>query len=262
MQMRLPEARAALEQALEGAVLNDDRIAQRRVGANLGLIDKASGDYASAEARWRRALDLSIEQREWLSAHSNLNNLGNLLRHQRRYDECEPVALEALRLCRQHSLDSCRPFALIGLAQLQAARGRHDSAREYLELLAACDPATVERAVEAGAEQLRAEMALDAGALDAAGAHIVRALEISQRHDDAANRTESLALHARCLWARGDCRSAEALWRTLHGSASTHASLRDEIAAHLQTRGLRLDAESAPVDTALLVETLLAARPR
>jgi tetratricopeptide (TPR) repeat protein len=257
MQMRLTEARSALEQALSGAVSSDDLRGQRRFEGNLGLIDKALGNYASAEARWRRALDLAITQQEWTSALSYLNNLANLLRHQGRLDECEPIALEALRLCHQHGLDAIRPFALIGLALLQSAKGNRSAAREYLDLLDACDPSTLEGAVQAGAAQLRASIALEEDAHDEAHRHIVHALQICQRHDDAANRAEALEIHGRWLWARGQRSDAEALWRALLKAPSTHASLRDQLAARLQAHGLAADVEGPTVDLAVVVEKLL-----
>jgi DNA-binding SARP family transcriptional activator/tetratricopeptide (TPR) repeat protein len=260
MQMRLTEARSALEQALSGAVASDDLRGQRRFAGNLGLIDKALGDYASAETRWRRALDLAISQQEWPSALSMLNNLANLLRHQGRLDECEPMALEALRLCHRHGLDAIRPFALIGLALLQSAKGNRNAAREYLDLLEACDPATLEGAVQAGAAQLRASMALEEDSYDEARRHIVQSLQVCQRHDDAANRAEALEIHGRWLWARGHHDDAEALWRSLLRASSTHASLRDQLAARLQAHGLAANAEGPIVDLAVVVERLLIGR--
>jgi DNA-binding SARP family transcriptional activator/tetratricopeptide (TPR) repeat protein len=257
MQMRLTEARSVLEQALSGAIADDDLRCQRRFEGNLGLIDKALGDYASAEARWRRALDLAIAQQEWPSALSSLNNLANLLRHEGRLDECEPMALEALRLCHQHGLDAIRPFALIGLALLQSARGNRSAAREYLDLLNACDPATLEGAVEAGAAQLRASMALEEDSYEEARRHVVQSLQICQRHDDAANRAEALEIHGRWLWARGQRHDAEALWRSLLKAPSTHATLRDQLVTRLRTHGLIVDVEGPTVDTAVVVQRLL-----
>jgi tetratricopeptide (TPR) repeat protein len=260
MQARLPEAQAAFEQALASAAASDDLSAQRRLEGNLALVEKAQGRYAAAEARWRRGLDLAMIETAWGAAVSYLNNLGNLLRQQGRLDECEPLAIEALRLCHQHGLDGIRPFALIGLALLHAAKGQRDTAREYLDLVESSNPANMESSVEAGAAQLRATLALEEGAQEQAHEHIVRALKICQRHDDGANRAEALEIHGRWLWAQGRRREAEALWRTLLKAPSISAVLRDRLNAHLQTHGLSMNDDGPSVDTALVVERLLTGR--
>ena len=258
MQARLPEAQAALEQALASAVASDNLGALRRLEGNLALLEKAQGRYAAAEARWRRGLDLAMTEQVWGAAVSYLNNLGNLLRQQGRLDECEPLALEALRLCQQHGLDGIRPFALIGLALLHAAKGRRDTAREYLDLVDSFDSASLESTVEAGAAQLRATLALEEGAYDQVRDHIVRALHICQRHDDGANRAEALEIHGRWLWSQGRPGEAEALWRSLLKAPSTSAILRDQLTARMQAHGLDVDGPTA--DTALVVERLLSGR--
>lgn len=261
MRMRLAEAAAEFEAGLAAALDAGDTRGEKTFTSNLALVCRARGDDDGAERGWRRAIELDRAQGDWQGACSGLNNLGNLLREQRRFDECEAVAGEALRLAREHDLAVVRPFALVGLALLQHARGRADEALGYLELLDGCDPADVEPAVRCGAAQLRAAIALDRADGSAALAAIAAALELALAAEDIANRGEALAMYGRWLAAHGgQAAQAERLWATLLHDTGTHASLRNEVRGLLARTGRPLPAglPDPPADLALAAEQALA----
>lgn len=261
MRMRLAEAAAEFEAGLAAAQEAGDTRGEKTFTSNLALVSRARGDDDGAERRWRRALELDRAQGDWQGVCSQLNNLGNLLREQRRLDECEAVAGEALRLTREHGLAVMRPFALIGLALLQHARGRADQALGYLDLLDGGDPADVEPAVRCGAAQLRAAIALDRADGRAALAAIAAALEVALAAEDIANRGEALAMYGRWLAAHGgQAAQAERLWATLLHDAGARASLRNEVQGLLARTGRPLPtaAPDPPADLALAAEQALA----
>ena len=264
MMLRLDEAKLAFEQGLASAAEDGERRGESVFSANLALVEASRGEYAAAEASYRRAIELDRTLEDWPGTCSCLNNLANLLRDQGRLDECEALALECLRLSHEHALDAQRPFALIGLALLHHAKGRPDSAEQYLGLLDACAEDQIEGAVHAGASQLRAKIALDRGDGDQALQHVARAVAVCIENDDAANLAESLALYGQWL-DRQEGRHDEALrlWTLLLHASSTHATLKDELRARLGA--LAQDAPASPAtrsDLALAAEQALATARR
>lgn len=261
MAMRLDAAQAAFEQGLASAVADDERRGRAVFAANLALVATARGDYAAAERAHRDAIAADLAAGDWRGATTCKNNLGNLLRHLGRLDECEAVAQECLRLTHEHALDTQRPFALIGLALLRHAQGRLADAEQYLDLIRACDDACVEEPVRTGAAQLHACIALDRGDGAAALGFIAQALRVSASSDDRMNRAEALLLYARWLAecaGRGD--DALRLWATLLHAPSTHATLRDQLRAQLRHRGLaEPEAPAAAADLSLAAEEAMAA---
>lgn len=261
MRLQLEEAKAMFEHGLASAVEDEEDREEARFSTNLGLVEKSRGDYAAAERAWRRAIELDQLLGAWDGACTCLNNLANLLRHARRFDECEALALECLRLTREHGLETQRPFALIGLALLRHATGRLDQAEQYLDLLDACPEDAVEGAVSTGASQLRAQIALDRGDGDVALQYIATALRRCITNDDAANRAESLALYGQWL-AQHRSRLDEALrlWAALFRTPDVHATLKDELLKRFAEHGLEATAlPQAAVDLTLSVEQALAA---
>lgn len=261
MRLQLDAAKAAFEQGLASAIEDGEHRGEATFSSNLALVEKSLGNYAAAEAAWRRAIERNQRLGAWSGACTGLNNLANLLRHSRRFDECEKLALECLRLTHEHALDSQRPFALIGLALLHHATGRPDRAEQYLDLLDACREDTVEGAVSAGASQLRAQIALDRGDGRAALQHIAVALHLCVRNDDAANRAEALMLYGQWLHqfeGRGD--DALRLWSALAGAPDVHATLKGDLSELLGKFGHEASSlQVAEVDLALAVEQALAA---
>ncbi len=260
MALRLDDARAAFAQGLASAIEDGERRGESIFSSNLALVEKSRGDYTAAEAIWRRSIELGRATSDWLRLCSHLNNLANLLRQTRRFEECEALAQECLRLTHEHALDGERPFALVGLALLQHETGHPDRAEQYLVLIDDCDADSIEGPVRAGAAQLRAQMALDRGDGEAALQQLARALEISVGNDDAANRAEALMLYGEWL-ARHDGRPNEALrlWSALSHTPSIHASLKDELAKRLGGMGQGLELGPAErADLGLAVEQALA----
>ena len=264
MTLRLAEAKVAFDEGLSLAESAEDLRYEDVFSANLALVEKGLGDFAAAESRWRRAIDVRASRGDWFAVCNDMNNLANLLRHQHRLYECEVLAHECLRLTREHGLDAERRFALIGLALLQREAGNALQAQEYLALLDACDADTVEGPVRADAAQLRAQLALDRGDGDAALIHIGEALDLCVRHGDAGSGNETLALYGDWL-SRHNERPADALrlWATLYRAPRLHATLRDEI----EKRFAAINTDPAQVESSLdltLVteQAMLAARKR
>jgi len=261
MTMRLDAAREAFQRGLASAVEDGEARGQGIFASNLALVEKSRGDYAAAEAAWRQAIEVGVTLGDWWSAATCLNNLANLLRHQRRLDDCEQAAQECLRLSHEHDLVTARPFALIGLALLRHAAGRLDEAEQYLALLDACEATTIDETVQAGAAQLRARIALDRGDGVAAVERIAQALRVCIDSDDAMNRAEALALYGDWLAsAAGRPDEALRLWAALLQAPTTHATLRDELHPRLARHGTA-DAAALrpPLDLTLVAEQALAA---
>lgn len=231
---RLDEAQAAFERGLAAAVEDGESLGEAAFVNNLALVAKDRGDFATAEWGLRRGLELNRELGRWDGACSVLNNLGNLLRTQGRHDECEPLALECLRLTHEHGLVAQRPFALIGLALLNHAQARPRQASVYLDLLAACVPGSVEPQVACGAALLRAQLALDRRDGDDALRHIAAALRLALDSDDTGNRAEALALYGDWLSQHaGRHDEGLRLWQSLAGLPEMHASLAHELRRRL-----------------------------
>lgn len=260
MTLRLDEARAAFQQGLASAIEDGERLEEARLSSNLALVENSQGNYGAAEGGWRRAIELDKSIGAWSGACNCLNNLANLLRHSRRFEECEVLAMECLRLTHEHALEAQRPFALMGLALLHRETGSLDRAAQYLALLDACREDSVEGPVRAGAAQLRAQMALDRGDGAPALQYIAQALRICIDNDDAANRAESLMFYGQWL-ARHDGRPEEALslWSALWHAPAAHATLKDLLKRQFNELGHDVPAASAAAaDIALCVEQALA----
>jgi DNA-binding SARP family transcriptional activator len=267
MLVRLDEAQRSFEHGLASAREDGEAHGEAIFASNLALVAKGRGDYTAAEAAWRRAIEIDRAEGLWWGAATCLNNLGNLLRHLRRFDECEAVVQEGLRLTHEHGLEAARPFALVGIALLRLAQGRHEECRGYLGLIDAIDAARVDLVVREGVLEVRAQLALAEGRADEAAAHIEGALAAARDAGDAMNGAEALALHGRWL-AEAAGRPAEAieLWRALRQHPRCHATLRDDLHACLLAIGG--EAAGAPVtaadarDLTLVTERLLAAAGR
>jgi tetratricopeptide (TPR) repeat protein len=258
LMLRLDDAHEAFEAGLALALAAEDRRFESVFFSNLGLIDKSRGDFVAAEARWRRALQIDRELGDWVGAATLLNNLANLLRHQGRLTDCELMANEGLRLCREHGLEGKRPFALIGLALLHWRAAKPGLAADYLRLLDACKAETLESTVRAGAATLRADMALAAGDTSTALAQLGRALHIASQAGDVANRAEALLIYGRWLWDAGRRDDAERVWQTLAADTGLHATLRDEAREQLRSFDFPTDGAAVRgIDLALLTEQIL-----
>lgn len=260
LMLRLVEASEAFEAGLVLAVEAEDLRFESVFVCNLALIDKSRGDFRCAEARWRRALQIDRELGDWVGAVTLLNNLANLLRHEGRLTECEPLATEALRLCREHGLEGKRPFALVGLALLHWQAGRAERAADYLALLEACKPASVESTVRAGAANLRADMALAQGDRASALAHVAESLQTAAKAGDEGNRGEALMIYGRWLWHGQRRAEAVRLWRHLRDAPHLHATLREDARQQLAQAGSdAAETQANELDLALLTEQVLQA---
>lgn len=261
MLMRLDEARDALSAALASAIEDGDQRGEWVFNVNLANVENTLGDYGAAERRFRRAAELARARGNTSGTCTSLINLANVLSHLRRFEEAEDVAQEALRLTHEHDLASHRPFPLIALAIMQSEMGKPEQADGYLDLIDACDAASVEGPVAAAAARLRGQLALDRG--DAAGAlrNVARSLAICVRNDDRIDRGYALSLYAGWLAHSGRSVEAQRLRKALVRSPDTDAQLRETLERQLQ-EGERDEEIGAPdMDLVLATEqAILAAR--
>ena len=252
MQVRLEEARASFNEALQSAVDAGERWGQRVTGGNLALIEKALGHWNDAETSMRAVLLLNREVGAWSSVATHSTNLANLLTHLRRFEEAQNFYEEGVRLAREHRLDVCLPFAFIGLAQLNLARGDWVRAREYVKLTRTCP---LEAPVAADAFIVEARIYIEAGDLAAAAACILEALQITVRAGARAKQLEALMAYA--LWMRRvDNETAGArLLSQVAASPLAHAALRENIERLVPTPPAT---EDEALDLTLATETALA----
>lgn len=261
MLMRLDEARRALSGALASAVEDGDQRGEWVFNVNLANVENMLGDYEAAERRYRRAVEIARERGNTSGTCTSLINLANVLSHLRRFEEAEDVAQEALRLTHEHDLASHRPFPLITLAIMQSEMGKPEQADGYLDLIDACDVASVEGPVAAAAARLRGQLALDRG--DAAGAlrNVARSLAICVRNGDRIDRGYALSLYASWLAHSGRSVEAHRLRRALVRSPDTDAQLRETLQRELSEGGLDTDGGAPDIDLVLVTEqAILAAR--
>src|SRR5262249_8757479 len=207
------------------------------MGGNLALVEKALGHWSAAEAGMRSVLRLAREARDWSSVFNQLNNLGNLAVLQRRFEEAHNCYDEAVRIAREHRLDSDLAFALINFAQLHLVSGDRARAREYVNLARAWP---LEPPVAATALMIEARCFIDAGDRAAGAAAIHEALEVAIRAGDRANQMEALMTYA--LWLRrfNDEPAGDRLLGEIAASPLAHSELREEIS--------NLDAVAIPTD--------------
>lgn len=252
MRGRLEEARAIFVEALQLAVEAGERTGQRTMGGNLALIEKALGRWHQAEEAMRAVLLLDREFGDWTSAFSSMNNLGNLLTHQGRFAEAQSFHDENVRLAREHRLDACLPFAFIGLAQLNMARGDWVRAREYVKLTRTCP---LEAPVAADAFLVEARGSIEADDPAAAAACLREALQITVRAGDRANQLESLRTYALWMHRFNDELAGARLLRQIAASPLTHAALREDIS---RLHPVPPAADEEALDLTLATETAIA----
>jgi tetratricopeptide (TPR) repeat protein/DNA-binding SARP family transcriptional activator len=247
MQMRMEEARAVFVEGLQAAVEADDRKGQQKMGANLALVEKGLGRWAQAESTMREVLQLAREEHAWDSVCELLNNLGNLAVVQNRFDEAQRCHEEAVRVAREHHLDSNLPFSFVNLAHLHFVRGDRTRAQEYVALTRRWP---LEPPVAASAFMIEARCFIAAGDRTAASIAALEALEIAARAGDRANQLEALAIYATWLRHFEDPPAGDRLLAEIAASPLTHAELHED----LSRLGVTTSAEPHALDVTLATE--------
>lgn len=226
MQGRSGEARGCFEEAATRAAAEGNGAGEAVFSANIGLVDKRVGDYAAAIRAWRRSLGLHRELGNWRSAVTVLNNLGNLLRIEGRFDEAQPLMEEGLRLCDEHGFTSTRSFLLINLARLHADAGRDTAAAQLAQATLEEQALHGEVMLEAAICLVLAQLALRRGELGTTAGLLARALRCTASTGDMPNRLEAMEAYGHWLAARGRADDARAVWQLLLAHPALHAELR------------------------------------
>lgn len=240
MQSRSGEARACFEEAATRAADDGDSAGEAVFSANIGLVDKRVGDYAAAIRAWRRSLGLHRELGNWRSAVNVLNNLGNLLRIEGRFDEAQPLIEEGLRLCDEHGFASTRPFLLINLARLHADAGHDEAAAQLAQATLEDQARSGEVMLEAATCLVLAQLALRRGDTGTSARQLARALRSTASTGDMPNRLEAMEAYGHWLAACGRRDDAGTVWQLLLAHPALHAELRTLLLRQLE------DAEGSP----------------
>lgn len=98
------------------------------VDFNEGNYHRAHGDYAAGERCLRAALAVAAEIGHARLQTSTLNELGNLMYVQQRYEEALPLCEQALAVARRAGLPTDQGHAAVGVAMTLDELGRHTEA--------------------------------------------------------------------------------------------------------------------------------------
>jgi predicted ATPase/DNA-binding SARP family transcriptional activator len=123
------------------------------------IVARFRGDFAGAEAHYRRAIAIHRRRGNQRSLALCLNNLGNVQRSMADFPAARDTLEECLRVCEQHDIASTRAFALGNLGIVAHAMGRLDAADLFADRTLA-EPAA-EPAIKLGARGLQTLVALD-----------------------------------------------------------------------------------------------------
>lgn len=97
----------------------------------VGVLARKGGDYARAEAWFRRALGLARRNRDVRLQGATLLGLGNLFVRRGDYQRAEMAHRKALRLARRHGLREVRGLALHDLCVVAFETGEFEKAERY-----------------------------------------------------------------------------------------------------------------------------------
>jgi DNA-binding SARP family transcriptional activator len=129
---RYLQARECAEKALQLSLAIGDRHLQARSLREIGLAERALGDFASAEASLKQALQLFHDLEETSYEVHTLCNLSALYIYTGNLRRAEKFAQDALTCCEQVKLPFLRRIALGDLGVALAGSGRIDQGRECL----------------------------------------------------------------------------------------------------------------------------------
>jgi tetratricopeptide (TPR) repeat protein len=206
---RVGESTAALEEALGLYRGLGDGRGEANVLGTLATTAAARGDSGVA-VRWQEDAMPVLERLALpyeLARH--LGNLGMMLVRAGRADEAVEPLRRSVRLTEAQGTPAAIGFALVGLGQAQAARGRPE------EALALCDRAAAvvgdaEPLMRAVVLHVRAEVLVASGRAEDALADLAQAEPTLRSSWSLAQLAELLVLRARVLRDRGDGEGARA----------------------------------------------------
>jgi tetratricopeptide (TPR) repeat protein len=127
---RFDEAIRSYNQALVTLQNFEDRPAQARILANLGLIYKLSKHYDESVSSFEHALSLSQEIKDRQSQGWILNNMGSAYADQERYDEAIDAYRSGLAIAQEVGNVSMEALSLLNLADASAQLHRYTEAIE------------------------------------------------------------------------------------------------------------------------------------
>jgi DNA-binding SARP family transcriptional activator len=129
---RYSQALGCAQRALELGHQDEDGLLQARALREIGLVERALGNYARSEACLNEALALFRELEETGYEIHTLCNLSALALYTEDASRAERLAHQALARCEQAQLFHLRRIALGDLGAALAASGRYDQGKECL----------------------------------------------------------------------------------------------------------------------------------
>ncbi len=240
------EAKRYLEQAMRYARACGDARSAVVAQANLGLVEKALGNYARAKAVTFEWVAAQREQGEWLRVAVGLNNLAYICNALGDFDASRGFLDEGLMLCEQHGLLLPRPALLVNLSGVYAATGRLDDAESVAREVIAVARADSYAEVETAALNQLVRIAIRRGDIEQARVrlHVAARAAAATRNEEV--QLDSVFCFARILAAERNAREAAPLLRLY--LARPNLEPIDRCDAQACLAGLPADgADAAPV---------------
>ncbi len=181
---------------------------------NLGIVYQKSGDWVRADECYRGAEEVFLQ----ISDHLHLAQVGigrgNVARLQRRFVDAETALFAALDRARSHDAQREEVLALEFLGELDADRGRPESAlARYHEALALAERVAPEGDLVVELERRRAEALCVLQRLDDADHACERARRLARRTNDRLENAVSHRVAGEIAWARGRRDEAVQSWK-------------------------------------------------
>lgn len=125
---RLPEARAALEQALALAEGTGNQLQHVNALLQLSAVAAAENNSAQAEEYARQAVETAQQNGMENMSARGLTDLGNVFLHKSDYQRADKFYTQSLDLARRHNARRAEAYALINLGSSLSQQGRTDEA--------------------------------------------------------------------------------------------------------------------------------------
>ena len=263
---RYEEARVPLENALQRAQRLGFQQSITRFSSNIALVDKALGRYEQALAGYERSLASERGRSNFARRATVLNNIANVERALGRPERAVERLNEALVICKEHGLQSLRPFVTVNLGLSHMELGLPAIARTWLVDAFDESRRCGEPLIEMSALLALAHLDVHGGDLDAARAKAWESLGIADRLQSMAARVECVAAFGEIVAHEGRLAEGLALLRWAIGQPTLDRLDRDiterRVAALRSRHGGEPDRFELPADTPLSSVLTIVASPR